>query len=129
MDNPRDVLVRTIQVIEDGMEAGLHIGAQLYVSQDGKTVADFGLGEARQDVTWVVHDCSYRFRWPAWIVYEGYPSPANSIRRKALGPARSVFQKVRGILKRCIEVHLGSTSWDRVALPRNKHSAWRGAAT
>ena len=50
MDNPRDVLARTIQVIEDGMEAGLHIGAQLYVSQDGKTVADFGLGEARQDV-------------------------------------------------------------------------------
>jgi hypothetical protein len=30
MDNPRDVLGRAIQVIEDGMEEGLHIGAQVY---------------------------------------------------------------------------------------------------
>ena len=50
MDNPRDVLARTIQVIESGMEEGLHIGAQLYVSHHGKTVADFGLGEARRGV-------------------------------------------------------------------------------
>ena len=48
MDNPRDILPKTVQVIESGMEEGLHIGAQVYVSHKGKTVADFGLGEARR---------------------------------------------------------------------------------
>lgn len=42
--NPLD---RTRAGIEVGIEAGLHLGAQLYVSSRGQTVADQALGEAR----------------------------------------------------------------------------------
>lgn len=45
-----DVLPKTRAVLRRGMERGLHIGAQIYVSRDGKTVADFGLGEAKAGV-------------------------------------------------------------------------------
>ncbi len=38
------------KVIESGIERGLHIGAQLYVSQDGKRVADLAFGLAREGV-------------------------------------------------------------------------------
>ncbi|MBI4571117.1 MAG: beta-lactamase family protein [Chloroflexi bacterium] len=50
MNNPREVLPRTVAVLEDGMRQGLHIGAQAYVSIGGQPVADFGLGESRSGV-------------------------------------------------------------------------------
>lgn len=44
------VLERAAAVIEDGIKARLHLGAQLYVSRDGKTVGDLAFGEAREGV-------------------------------------------------------------------------------
>jgi len=38
------------QVLMDGISAGLHMGAQVYVSVDGVQVADFAVGEARPGV-------------------------------------------------------------------------------
>lgn len=46
----RDTLPRAVEVIERGMREGLHIGAQVYVSRDGKVVASGGVGEARPGV-------------------------------------------------------------------------------
>ena len=43
-------LDRASKVIESGIERGLHIGAQLYVSQGGKRVADLAFGLAREGV-------------------------------------------------------------------------------
>ena len=43
-------LDRAATVIESGIERGLHIGAQLYVSLDGKRVADLAFGLAREGV-------------------------------------------------------------------------------
>lgn len=40
-------LPRTMAVIQRGMDEGLHIGAQLYVSLKSETVADVAIGEAR----------------------------------------------------------------------------------
>lgn len=40
-------LPQTIARLEAGIAAGLHLGAQLYVSRDGETVADLAVGEAR----------------------------------------------------------------------------------
>lgn len=40
-------LPQTIARLETGIAAGLHLGAQLYVSRDGETVADLAVGEAR----------------------------------------------------------------------------------
>lgn len=40
-------LERTVERIEAGIAAGLHRGAQLYVSRDGERVADLAVGEAR----------------------------------------------------------------------------------
>ncbi|MBC8002589.1 MAG: beta-lactamase family protein [Opitutaceae bacterium] len=40
-------LRRTWQLLEQGMQDGLHPGAQLYVSLAGKIVADLAVGEAR----------------------------------------------------------------------------------
>jgi CubicO group peptidase (beta-lactamase class C family) len=40
-------LPRTMAVVDQGMRAGLHIGAQLYVSLPGQVVADVGVGLAR----------------------------------------------------------------------------------
>jgi CubicO group peptidase (beta-lactamase class C family) len=42
--------MRVIEVLEQGIADGTQIGAQLYVSRDGKVVADCALGEARADV-------------------------------------------------------------------------------
>lgn len=42
-----DALPRTRAAIEEGIRQGLHLGAQLYVSRDGETVADTALGEVR----------------------------------------------------------------------------------
>ena len=43
-------LARAAKVIESGIERGLHLGAQLYVSQDGRRVADLAFGLAREGV-------------------------------------------------------------------------------
>jgi CubicO group peptidase (beta-lactamase class C family) len=42
------MLERAAAVIEDGIKARLHLGAQLYVSRDGRTVGDLAFGEARE---------------------------------------------------------------------------------
>lgn len=47
MGEPRNIFPRTVEVIGRGMADKLHIGAQVYVSRDGKPVADFGIGEAQ----------------------------------------------------------------------------------
>lgn len=51
MEDPRKVLPRTVREIEAGMAAGLHIGAQVYVSLNAEPLADFGVGQARQDIS------------------------------------------------------------------------------
>ncbi|MGA2583076.1 MAG: serine hydrolase domain-containing protein [Tepidisphaeraceae bacterium] len=43
-------LRRTREVIETRQTAGLHTGAQLYISRDGRAVADLAFGEARPGV-------------------------------------------------------------------------------
>ena len=43
-------LTRTIRSIENGIATNLHLGAQLYVSCNGQTIADLALGEARSGV-------------------------------------------------------------------------------
>jgi CubicO group peptidase (beta-lactamase class C family) len=45
-----DAIGGAIDVIGSGIERGLHLGAQVYVSIDGKAVADLGIGEARVGV-------------------------------------------------------------------------------
>ena len=45
-----DLLPRAVAVINQGIEANLHIGAQLYVSVAGKTIANLAIGEARDGV-------------------------------------------------------------------------------
>jgi CubicO group peptidase (beta-lactamase class C family) len=44
------MLEKAARIIEDGIAAGLHPGAQLYVSLEGRTVADLAIGEARAGV-------------------------------------------------------------------------------
>jgi CubicO group peptidase (beta-lactamase class C family) len=44
------VLEKASTVIEAGIKARLHLGAQLYVSRDGNTVGDLAFGEAREGV-------------------------------------------------------------------------------
>ncbi|MGH7779811.1 MAG: serine hydrolase domain-containing protein [Candidatus Binataceae bacterium] len=44
------MLERAKKVIESGIAARLHLGAQLYVSRDGTAVADLAFGEAREGV-------------------------------------------------------------------------------
>lgn len=41
---------QTIAVLQQGMSAGLHIGAQLYVSREGRCIADGAMGESRPGV-------------------------------------------------------------------------------
>jgi CubicO group peptidase (beta-lactamase class C family) len=41
------VLPKTEAVIESGRAAGLHTGAQLYISRGGRGIVDLGIGEAR----------------------------------------------------------------------------------
>ncbi|MDQ3815849.1 MAG: beta-lactamase family protein, partial [Armatimonadota bacterium] len=54
MNDPHDVLPRTMEVLNQGMTGGLHnglhSGAQVYISRSGKPVADFALGEAQRGV-------------------------------------------------------------------------------
>ena len=40
-------LSKTTAAIEQGITDGLHLGAQVYVSVDGKTIADTGVGESK----------------------------------------------------------------------------------
>src|SRR2546429_5411172 len=40
----------TIDILKRGIDEGLHLGAQIYVSLDGKPVADDAVGEARPGV-------------------------------------------------------------------------------
>ena len=44
------MLEKASAVIENGIKARLHLGAQLYVSRDGNTVGDLAFGEAREGV-------------------------------------------------------------------------------
>ena len=39
-------LPQTFAVIRDGLERRLHTGCQLYISLQGKVIADFGIGQA-----------------------------------------------------------------------------------
>jgi CubicO group peptidase (beta-lactamase class C family) len=43
-------LPSVVRLLEQGIERGLHIGAQLYVSRRGQPVADFAVGHARPGV-------------------------------------------------------------------------------
>ncbi|MDQ1431245.1 MAG: hypothetical protein QOF40_1847, partial [Actinomycetota bacterium] len=45
-----EAVAAAVDVIGAGIERGLHLGAQIYVSIDGKAVADLGVGEARVGV-------------------------------------------------------------------------------
>ncbi len=44
------MLEKAAAVIEDGIKARLHLGAQLYVSRDGNTIGDLAFGEAREGI-------------------------------------------------------------------------------
>lgn len=44
------ILAKATTIMEDGVRDGFHLGAQLYVSQDGNVVADLGVGMARVDL-------------------------------------------------------------------------------
>src|SRR6187455_1190214 len=50
MHDANERLPKTMAAIQRGMEAGLHIGAQLYVSLHGEVVADEAFGMARDGV-------------------------------------------------------------------------------
>ena len=50
MNDSEHRLPRALTAIREGMEQGLHVGAQLYVSQNGREVASLALGDARPDV-------------------------------------------------------------------------------
>ena len=39
-------LPQTFSVIREGLERQLHTGCQIYISLQGKVVADFGIGQA-----------------------------------------------------------------------------------
>ena len=46
----QDSLPRTAAIIEQGLAAGLHIGAQIFVSLQGKEIVNAGIGESRPGV-------------------------------------------------------------------------------
>jgi len=50
MTNALEALPRTTKVITDGIGSGLHLGAQIYVSLDGRVLGRGALGEARAGV-------------------------------------------------------------------------------
>ena len=50
MVKPEDLLPATLDVIEKGLEGGLHPGAQIYISLGGDPVANFATGEVRRGV-------------------------------------------------------------------------------
>lgn len=50
VDVPAEGLSRTRERIDEGRRRGLHLGAQIYVSIEGKTVADLAVGDADRGV-------------------------------------------------------------------------------
>jgi len=50
VQSPEDALPSAVRLIDDGMQVGLHIGAQVYVALGREIVADFGRGEAKTGV-------------------------------------------------------------------------------
>src|SRR5256885_820587 len=42
-----EALAKTLAVLREGIQQGLHAGAQLYISRNGKVVADTAVGESR----------------------------------------------------------------------------------
>ena len=50
MDAQINELPRMTAVLHQQMEAGLHIGVQVYVSLESRVLADFGIGESRPDI-------------------------------------------------------------------------------
>ena len=50
MQSDSESLPHTAAVIDRGIEEGLHPGAQLYVSRNGRVIADLAFGEARSSV-------------------------------------------------------------------------------
>ena len=50
MTEPKKVLPKTWQEINDRMSAGQHIGVQLYVSLNAEPVIDLGVGKSRPGV-------------------------------------------------------------------------------
>lgn len=50
MDREAKGIPKAIGVIEEGITGNLHLGAQIYVSKAGQTMADLGIGEARSGV-------------------------------------------------------------------------------
>ncbi len=50
MDHEAPNLPKTLDAIEEGIVQNLHLGAQLYVSRAGATIADLGIGEAQAGV-------------------------------------------------------------------------------
>src|ERR1700682_6292203 len=88
-------LARAAKVIESGIERGLHLGAQLYVSQDGRRVADLAFGLAREGVAMtprydhavdVIDQANHRARDRA-----GMGARENRARR----PGREIHSRVR----------------------------------
>src|SRR5262245_25391420 len=58
------VLDRTLEILERGIDEGLHLGAQIYVSLNGKSVCDEGVGQARfnvpktlDSINWLLSAC------------------------------------------------------------------------
>jgi CubicO group peptidase (beta-lactamase class C family) len=49
-DAPESALPRAVALIDGGMQVGLHIGAQVYVTMGRQIVASFGRGEARPGI-------------------------------------------------------------------------------
>lgn len=46
----QDILPRTVQHVQQGIEEGLHKGVQIFVSREGRVIADGGVGESRDGV-------------------------------------------------------------------------------
>ena len=50
MRDPKDILPKALTVIAESQSAGLHLGAQLYISLKGEPVMDLAVGESRAGV-------------------------------------------------------------------------------
>jgi len=50
VQTPEEALPKASALIDDGMQVGLHIGAQIYIALGRQVVADFGRGQSRPGV-------------------------------------------------------------------------------
>ncbi|MBT5830333.1 MAG: serine hydrolase, partial [Candidatus Latescibacteria bacterium] len=50
MNNLSQILPITTELLQQGLSNGHHIGAQIYVSQNGTALVDDALGESRPNV-------------------------------------------------------------------------------